>query len=186
MELFRRVKGLLEALRRHCHLVELTLAGEPGAGWADESARLAVTAGGTVVGALGLVRPRVSRAAGIEGTLVACAELELAGLAAHRSRENRYAALPELPESEFDLSVVVACSVPWDAVASAARGAHELVRAVTYLGEFSGGWVPDRHRSLTLRVTLRPRGTTLTAADIGAARSAALAALAERTGARLR
>ncbi|MCE7001944.1 phenylalanine--tRNA ligase subunit beta [Kibdelosporangium philippinense] len=184
--LFRRVKGLLEMLYRHCHVIELTLSGEPDEAWADPSARLAVSAGGVPVGALGLVRPRVCRAAGIEETLVACAELRLAGLSAHRSRDNRYAALPELPESDFDLSVVVADSVPWQTVEAVVLQGHELVSAVSYIGEYNGSWVPSGHRSLTLRVILRPRGTTLTAADIGVARAQVLEALAEQTGARLR
>jgi hypothetical protein len=33
----------------------------------------------------------------------------------HRSRENRFEAVPELPETDFDLSVVVADDVPWAA-----------------------------------------------------------------------
>lgn len=186
VELFRRVKGLLEMLRRHCHLVELSMSGDAEVAWADPSARLAVSAGGVDVGTLALVRPRVRRAAGIEDAQVACAEIRLAGLTAHRSRANRYAELPELPESEFDLSVVVADGVPWESVEAVVLGAHKHVSAATYQGEYRGSWVPDGHRSLTLRVTLRPTSATLTAEEIGSARADVLDALGRETGARLR
>ncbi|MFB9236018.1 phenylalanine--tRNA ligase beta subunit-related protein [Plantactinospora siamensis] len=225
--LFRTATGLLELLRRRCHLRELDAtgpapaardaaldgardgaldgardadpdgardadpddacdAGPGGPAWADRAARLAIRAGGRRVGTLGLVTPRARRLAGIEDTQVALLELDLGGLSAHPSRENRYRPLPELPGAEFDLSVVLADAVGWARVADVAAGAHPLVEAVRYLDEFRGSWVPPGHRSVSLRVGLRAAGSTLTADDIGAARAAVLAALTDRLAARLR
>ncbi|WP_406630359.1 hypothetical protein [Amycolatopsis sp. WGS_07] len=183
--LFRRAKGLAELLRRHCHLTALDLSGTPGPAWTDESARLAIHADGRPVGALALVRPSILRTAGIDRGAVACVELDLDALRTHPSRENRYDPVGDLPESDFDLSVLAADTVPWTQVADAAAQAHPLVRRVAYVGEYRGSPIPPEHRSLTLRVTLRPHSATLTTGEIAAARSEVLAAL-ERAGARLR
>jgi phenylalanyl-tRNA synthetase beta chain len=147
---------------------------------------LVIRAKGAPVGILALLAPRSRRMAGIDGVQVACAAVDLGRLTAFRSRENRFEPLPELPETEFDLSVVVADDIPWSQVSATAHDAHELVSAVSYLDEYRGSWVPAEHRSLSLRVTLRPRDTTLTAAIIGAARDAVVDRLARDLDAHLR
>ncbi|WP_116205929.1 hypothetical protein [Amycolatopsis circi] len=181
VELFRRAKGLADLIRRYCHLTALDLSGTPAQPWTDPSARLAIRPGGT----LALVRPSVLRAAGIDRGAIACVELDLDALRTHPSRENRYAPVGDLPESDFDLSVLAADTVPWSLVADTATHAHALVQRVDYVGEYRGSRIPADHRSLTLRVTLRPQSTTLTASEIAATRSTVLAAL-DRAGARLR
>lgn len=183
--LFRRAKGLAELIRRYCHLTALDLSGTPDLAWTDQSARLACHADGRPVGALALVRPSVLRAAGIDRGAIACVELDLDALRTHPSRENRYTPVGDLPESDFDLSVLAADTVPWSLVADTTTHAHDLIQRVAYVGEYRGSGIPADHRSLTLRVTLRPRSTTLTADEIATARSEVLAAL-ERAGARLR
>lgn len=185
-ELFRRAKGLLAMVRRHCHILDLTLEGDADAAWADGSARLGIRADGRSIGTVALLTPRTRRLAGIEGVQVAYAELDLRHLTAHRSRENRFEALPELPETDFDLSVVVADDVPWAAVEKAVTGVDKLISAITYVDEYRGSWVPDGHRSLTLRVVLRPTDTTLTADVIGAVRTRVIDILGQEVGAHLR
>jgi phenylalanyl-tRNA synthetase beta chain len=184
--LFGQAKGLLEMLRRFAHLTDLQVTAGPTAAWADPSGRGAVTADGAAVGTVGLLTSRTKRLAGITADQVACVEVDLAGLALRPSRDNKFQPLPELPEADFDLSVVVADSAPWDTIAQAATGAHPLVHRVGFVDEFRGSWVPDGHRSLSLRVTLRPTGTTLDAQTIATARTAVLQALKEATGAYLR
>ena len=191
VELFRRAKGLLEMVRRRCHLTDLTLGGDTdvawaGVGWADPSARLAITAHGQRVGALAVLTPKAKRLAGITAEQVVCAELGLDTLTVHTSRENRFTPLPDLPEADFDLSVVVADDVPWTPIERAAHDAHDLVSVVSYVDEFRGSWVPPDHRSLTMRITLRPTDTTLTADVIQDARNGVLDALGSRFAAHLR
>jgi phenylalanyl-tRNA synthetase beta chain len=186
IELFRRAKGILVMMRRYCHIVELSFDDEAGAVWADPSARLGLRAGGRQVGTLALLTPRTRRLAGIEGVQVAYAEIDLRHLDVHRSRENRFDAVPDLPETDFDLSVVVADDVPWAAVERVAGGVDKLIREVSYVDEYRGSWVPDGHRSLTLRVVLRPTEATLTAEETGVIRTSTLAALSQELGAHLR
>jgi len=184
--LFRRAKGLLEMVRRYCHLTELTLSGDADAPWADRTARVAITVNGDRIGTLALLTASTRRLAGIASTHVAFAELDLDKLTAHKSRNNQFTPLPELPEAQFDLSVVVRDDVPWAMVEAMASGAHELVSDVSYVDEFRGSWVPQGQRSLSMRITLRPKETTLTAEVIRAARAAVLMVLEREIGAHLR
>ncbi|MBV9143223.1 MAG: phenylalanine--tRNA ligase subunit beta [Pseudonocardiales bacterium] len=184
--LFQRAKGVLEMLRRHTHLTNLQFTDASTAPWADRSARLAVTAGGTQIGTLGLLTQRCRRLAGIDTVQVACFELDLDGLSVHESRENRYEPVPELPDADFDLSFIVADSIRWTTIQATVAGANGLIHRVTFVDEFRSAWVPEHHRSVTLRVTLRPQDATLTGDMIAAARSEAIAVLERELGARLR
>lgn len=146
-----------------------------------------MAAGGVDVGAVGLLATRCRRLAEIADVHVACFELDIDHLSAHPSRENRYQPIPELPESDFDLSVVVSDDVSWSQLSSAITSdVHELIHRVSFVDEFRGAWVPAGHKSVTLRITLRPTTTTLTAEHIGEARREAIATLKQQFGARLR
>ncbi len=184
--LFRRAQGVLEMLRRHCHLTDLQFTDETDAPWADQYARVGVTANGGPAGALGLLTTRCRRLAGIEAVQVACFELDLGKVTAHESRENRYEPVPELPDADFDLSVIVADNIRWNRIHETVANADELIHRVTFIDEFRGTWVPVGHRSVTLRVTLRPKETTLTAEVIASARAQAIAALERGLDAHLR
>lgn len=184
--LFRRAQSLLAMVRRHCHIVDLTVAGETDAAWADQSARVGVRAGDRQVGTLALLAPRVLRVAGIDGVQVAYTEIDLRHLRAHTSRDNRFEPLSEFPETDFDLSVVVPDEVPWEHVERTVSGLDKLIRSVTHVDDFRGSWVPAGHRSLTLRVVLRPTDGTLTADMIETVRSRVLSTLAQELGAHMR
>ena len=82
--------------------------------------------------------------------------------------------------------MVVSDDVPWEAVERVAGGAGKLIHEVSYVDEYRGSWVPEGHRSLTLRVVLRPTEATLTAEETGVIRNLVLAALSQELGAHLR
>ena len=65
-------------------------------------------------------------------------------------------------------------------------GVDKLIRGVSYVDEYRGSWVPEGHRSLTLRVVLRPTEATLTAEETGVIRTSTLTALSQELGAHLR
>ena len=67
-----------------------------------------------------------------------------------------------------------------------ASGVDKLISEVSYVDEYRGSWVPERHRSLTLRLVVRPTEATLTAEEIGMIRNRTLAALSQEVGAHLR
>jgi phenylalanyl-tRNA synthetase beta chain len=186
--LFLRAKGVFEMLRRHTHVVDLVFVelddDEPT--WADRQARLGLMSAGRQIGTLGLLSTRCKRLSGIEHGQVAAFELDLGGLQLQPTRDNAYRPVSDLPESDFDLSVVVAAETTWAAIETSALSAGGPVDRAMYVGEFRGSWVPEGHKSTTVRVTLRPQGSTLTADDIASNREAVLEALSRDIGAYLR
>jgi phenylalanyl-tRNA synthetase beta chain len=153
---------LLDMLRRHCFLTELTIAGPTNAAWADPAARVGVRIDGAQIGSLALLRPWVLRQAGIEDVQVAYAEFDLTPITAHRSRENQFAAIPDLPESSFDLSVVLDDIVTWGMLQEVVGKADPLIASLEYIGEYRPSSLSEGQRSLTLRLTRQPRDVTLT------------------------
>lgn len=185
--LFRQAKGVLEMLHHQCHLRNLRFTEACDAAWADRLTRLGITANGVGVGALGLLSTPCRRLAGLLDVQVACFELDLEHLTAYPSRENRNEPISEFPESEFDLSVVVPDNVPWNQISSTiGGGVNDLIHRVSFVDEFRGSWVPDAHKSVTVRITLRPKVATLTAEHIGDVRGEVIRVLQQRFGAYLR
>lgn len=186
VDLFRRLKGIIETVSRRSHLVDLAFGGDPDAVWADPSARLGIRAGDKEAGTLALLTPRLRRQVGIDHVQVAYAEIDLGSLEAHPSRENRFEQVPELPSTGFDLSLVVADAVTWAQVERVTATVDDLISEVGYVGEYRGSWVPGAHRSLSLRVVLQPSQTTLTAERVGTIRTKVLEVLERELGARPR
>jgi len=163
--------------------VELTVrAGERAPWHPGRCAELLV--GGTVVGYAGELHPRV------------CAALELPARSC--AMELDVDALPPAgvpvapPISAFppvlvDLALVVTEEVPAAEVAAAVReGAGELVEHVRLFDVYTGAPVPAGSKSLAFALTLRAADRTLTGEEANAARDAALALAAQRTGAVVR
>jgi phenylalanyl-tRNA synthetase beta chain len=187
---FRRLRAVVEAMKEHGRVVSLELGGDCTEAWADASARVGLVADGVRVGAMGLVRPYVLRALDVPaGVQVGHLSVRVAGLRVHESRDNAFVAVPELPDSWFDLSVLVETRAAWADVESAVLGVDD-VTTVEYLGDYRGDyrgtWVPEGRKSLSLRVTLTPTERTFSADDITQRRQAAIAALTASVGASLR
>lgn len=189
-ELFLQAKGILEMLARTCRVANLSLerpaANTSTPAWADRNVRISLTADGRPVGTLALLSTRCCRRADIDGVYVACFELDLGHLTMHVTRENMYRPISEWPESDFDLSVVVPEETSWAQTSASALSAAGLVNRVDFVSEFRGSWVPEGHKSVTLRVTLRPESATLTSEDIATARADVLAALTRDLDAQIR
>ena len=183
---FLQAKGVVDMLRKHAHLTDLRFqTTADSAAWADQSARLSLVANDRRVGTLGLLANRPRRVADIQAH-VACFELDVDLLTAHASRDNHYQPVPDFPDADFDLTVVVADNVPWHDLDATTKSADRLVHSTTFIDEFRGFWVPEDHRAVTMRVTLRPSTSTLTPDQIATARQSILTALHDQHGAWLR
>jgi len=163
--------------------VQLTVrAGERAPWHPGRCAELLV--GGTVVGYAGELHPRVCAALDLPARTCAM-ELDVDALPA--------AGVPVAPPiSTFppvlvDLALVVTEEVPAAEVAAAVReGAGELVEHVRLFDVYTGAPVPAGSKSLAFALTLRAADRTLTGEEANAARDAALALAAQRTGAVVR
>ena len=141
-----------------------------------------------LAGHAGELHPRVIAAYGLPPRTSAF-ELDFAVLAAAAAASEpvRGPALPAYPLATQDVALVVPHEVPAAAVAAALQaGAGELLEEVRLFDVYTGAQLGDGRKSLAYTLRLRAADRTLTAAEATAARDAAVAEAARRTGAVLR
>jgi phenylalanyl-tRNA synthetase beta chain len=148
-----------------------------------------VTAGGTIVGAVGEVDPAVSADFGLSGR-VGWLEVDLGLLGDHAlvpRRSEEATPVSRYPSSDIDLAFVVDDAVPASQVAEVLVGAGgELLESVQLFDVFRGESLGASHRSLAYRLRFCALDRTLTDAEVGELRLACIAAAEREVGAVLR
>ncbi|HTZ23368.1 MAG TPA: phenylalanine--tRNA ligase subunit beta, partial [Streptosporangiaceae bacterium] len=150
----------------------------------------AVTADGTgqehqwLAGHAGELHPRVIEAYGLPPRTCAF-ELDFGVLAtAAAAAVVRGPALSPYPPATQDVALVVAAEVPAADVTAALRdGAGDLLEDVRLFDVYTGAQLGDGRKSLAYTLRFRAPDRTLTAAEVTAARDAAVAEAGRRTGA---
>ena len=141
-----------------------------------------------LAGHAGELHPRVIAAYGLPPRTSAF-ELDFAVLAAAAAAADpvRGPALPAYPLATQDVALVVPEEVPAaEVVAALTAGAGELLEDVRLFDVYTGAQLGEGRKSLAYTLRLRAPDRTLTAAEATAARDAAVAEAARRTGAVLR
>ena len=141
-----------------------------------------------LAGYAGELHPRVVAAFGLPERTCAF-ELDLAVIAAAAEAVGpvRGPALSAYPLATQDIALVVAADVPAaDVAAALTDGAGELLEDVRLFDVYTGAQLGAGNKSLAYTLRLRAPDRTLTAAEATAARDAAVAEAARRTGAVLR
>ena len=142
-----------------------------------------LVAGGTVIGHAGELHPRVCQAYGVPPR-TAVAEISLDRLMELATDVVPGPTFSTYPVAKEDVALVVDDSVPAAAVEDALReGAGELLESVRLFDVYTGEQVGSGRRSLAFALRFRAPDRTLTDAETTAAREAAVALAAERTGA---
>ncbi|MDO7869650.1 phenylalanine--tRNA ligase subunit beta [Nocardioides jiangxiensis] len=142
----------------------------------------ALSVGGAVIGHAGELHPKVCKAYGLPARSAA-AELDLDVLLQHATSPTapRFSSYPVAKE---DVALVVDATVPSAAVEAALReGAGELLESIRLFDVFTGEQVGEGKKSLAFALRFRAADRTLAEGESGAARDAAVALAAERTGA---
>jgi phenylalanyl-tRNA synthetase beta chain len=141
-----------------------------------------------LAGHAGELHPRVIAAYGLPSRTSAF-ELDFAVLAAAAAAAGpvRGPSLPAYPLATQDVALVVPDEVPAaEVVAALKAGAGELLEDVRLFDVYTGAQLGEGRKSLAYTLRLRAPDRTLTAAEATAARDAAVAEAARRTGAVLR
>jgi len=141
-----------------------------------------------LAGYAGELHPRVVAAFGLPERTCAF-ELDLAVItaAAEVAGPVRGPALSAYPLATQDIALMVADDVPAaDVAAALTAGAGELLEDVRLFDVYTGAQLGAGNKSLAYTLRLRAPDRTLTAAEVTAARDAAVAEAARRTGAVLR
>ena len=136
-----------------------------------------------LVGHAGELHPQVCRAVGVPRR-TAAVELDLDVLMALAPEVVGGPAFSTYPVAKEDVALVVADEVTVAAVEAALRdGAGELLESVRLFDVYTGTQVGEGRKSLAFALRFRATDRTLTEAETGAARDAAVAVAAQRCGA---
>ena len=142
-----------------------------------------LTVAGAVVGHAGELHPRVCAAFGLP--VRSCAvEVDLDQLLAAAPDPVPAPDFSTYPVAKEDVALVVADDLPAGEVAATLReGAGELLESVRLFDVYTGAQIGEGRRSLAFALRFRAPDRTLTEAETGAARDAAVALAAKRLGA---
>ena len=142
-----------------------------------------LSVGGDVVGHAGEVHPTVCHAFGLPKRTVA-AEVDLDVLIERAVHLRKAPSFSSYPVAKEDVALVVDASVPAAAVEAALReGAGELLESIRLFDVYTGDQVGEGKKSLAYALRFRAPDRTLKEGEAAAARDAAVALAAERTGA---
>jgi len=142
-----------------------------------------VSVGDAVIGHAGELHPKVCQAYGVPARTVA-AELDLDRLLEQAPDAVVAPSYSDFPLAKEDVALVVDDSVPAGDVEAALRdGAGDLLESIRLFDVFTGEQIGEGKKSLAFALRFRAPDRTLTEDETAAARDAAVAAAAERTGA---
>jgi phenylalanyl-tRNA synthetase beta chain len=143
----------------------------------------ALVVAGEAIGHAGELHPRVCRALGVPARTAAL-ELDLDALMSAAPEVVAGPDFSTLPVAKEDVALVVDDAVAAGEVEAALReGAGDLLESVRLFDVYTGAQVGQGRKSLAFALRFRAPDRTLTEAETGAARDAAVAAAARRCGA---
>jgi phenylalanyl-tRNA synthetase beta chain len=138
---------------------------------------------GEGIGFAGELHPEVCRAFGLPARSAA-AEIDLDALIAAAPATGDIPVISAFPVAKEDVALIVDEDVPAATVESALRtGAGALLESISLFDVYTGPQVGKGKKSLAYALRFRAPDRTLTDAEAAAARDAAVAVAAERTGA---
>lgn len=141
---------------------------------------------GRPVGHAGELHPRVVEAYGLPSRTSAM-ELDLDRIEAESTGPVQAPSVAAYPVATLDVALVVPTDVPAAHVEAALRdGAGDLLESVRLFDIYTGAQVGEGYHSLAYALRFRAPDRTLTVAEATAARDAAVAEAARRTGAVMR
>ncbi len=142
--------------------------------------------GGVSIGYAGELHPRVCKALGVPAR-TAVAEIDLSALLAQAVTVVPAPDFSTYPVAKEDVALLVAEDVPAEDLARTLReGAGPLCESVRLFDVYTGEQVGAGRKSLAFALRFRAPDRTLTEAETGAARDAAVALAVERHGAEQR
>ena len=187
--IFRRAKGMLEALPRHVHIEPLTFRKTEKPVWADDVLWLNIEHGGVPAGNLALAAKKTSLDCGIKNSAVMLFELDIDSLKPFPSRTNKFTHIPEYPMTDYDISMLFDISVKWEeilAVITGKKNPDDLLRDVSYVDEYRGRQIPEGKKSVTIRLVIGSLKKTLTSNEIESCANSIIKRLGKTLGAEIR
>ncbi|MEY4744774.1 MAG: hypothetical protein RL272_719 [Candidatus Parcubacteria bacterium] len=184
-ELFREVKGLLEA---YCptvgaHWIGLQRAADQPLWHPGRSVRIVVE--GETFGMMGEIHPKVLAAFGIDRR-VAVLDFDLAVLLARCGLSKQYVPIPLFPPVKRDLALVVGERVEYGDLEGSLKNGSPLLKGAELFDIYRGASLGEGKKSLAVHLTFATPERTLTAEEIDAEVARMTKDLQEKYGAAVR
>jgi len=187
--LFRKAKGVVEAIPRYVHIEPFVLEKVEKPVWADDVIWLNISHSGGQIGNLALLSKKASLDCGIRNNAVMLFEIDVDSLKPYPSRTNEFTRIPEYPMTDYDISIVVDLPVKWEEVykvIAEKKGPDSLLRDVSFVEEYKGRQIPEGKKSVTIRLTIGSLVKTLTSEEIESSANAIVKRLKKAFGAEVR
>ncbi len=188
-QLFRRAKGIIEAMPGYVHMEPLTFDKLEKPVWADGVVWLNIMHQGERVGNLALLSKKASLDCGIDNSAVLLFEFNMDTLQTHPSRTNEFDHLPEYPLVDYDISILFDSSVKWEEIQNVIvgkAGADDLIQDVSFVDEYRGKQIPENKKSVTFRLVIGSLNKTLTSEEIDSKANTIIKRLKKSLGGELR
>jgi phenylalanyl-tRNA synthetase beta chain len=187
--LFRRAKGVLEAMPRmvHAHPFEFRKEAKPY--WADEVVWLNLYHENQSIGDLALLSKKAALRLGLKSGSAVVFELDVDSILPYPSRSNAYKKIPEYPAADYDVSMLFDSFAKWEDVLKVIREDPQnadLLRDVIFIEEYRGKQIPEGKKSISFRLVIGSLTETLASKEIDALASSIISRLAKSFGATLR
>jgi len=188
--LFRKAKGIVEALPGFLHLEPLFMEQKEAPIWADPVVWLNIISNeGIHIGILALLSKKAAVACGIKNNSVMLLELDIDALKPLPSRSNTIVPVAEYPQTEYDLSLLFDVAIRWQQIHDVVKGCRDpesLLKGFAFVDEYQGSQVPEGNKSITLRLIIGSNRKTLTSGEIESFCNNIVASLIRTLGAQLR
>ena len=187
--LFRKAKGILEAMPYYVHIEPITFENAEKPVWADNVVWLNIIHNSKRVGNLALISKKVLLDCGIKKSAVMVFEFDIDSLKPYPSRTNKFAHLSEYPMNEYDISLLFDLSVKWNEIFESITSKHDpddLLRGVSFVDEYKGPQIPVEKKSITFKLLIGSLSKTLTSGEIENYTGSIINQLIKKHGAQLR
>jgi phenylalanyl-tRNA synthetase beta chain len=188
-QLFRKAKGVIEALPRYVHVQPIAFDKIEKPVWADDVLWLNIIHNGERIGNLALLSKKVSLDCGIKNSAVMLFEFDIDSIKPYPSRTNKFKHLPEYPMIDYDLSLLFDLQVKWEEIYKVITGKNvsdDLLQDVSFVDEYRGHQIQNGKKSVTLILLKKKKKKTLTSEEIESCANAIVKRLNKTLGAELR
>ncbi len=182
----RDLRGAMEAVVRKIDIDEqLSTVQRDSAGFA-EGAACDVKLGDEVIGAMGVISPKVQDYYGLEKA-VAAAAIRFDAILARAGKVKTYSAISKFPAIQRDLSVIVDETVTWQQIVETISLVDQPLReSVQYVTTYRGKPIAAGRKSVTLNLVYRSGEGTLRGEQVDEAVAQILKTLGEKHAAEIR
>lgn len=185
--LFRKAKGIIEAMPRYTHIETITFEKNEKPSWADDTVWLNINHNNKLIGNLALLSKKAALNCGIKNSNVIFFEINIDDLKSFSSRTNKFVSIPEYPMTKYDLSLLLDLSVKWDEIYNTIiNNDFDMIHDLSFVDEYRGEQVPNGKKSITLRLVIGSLDKTLTSDEIENCATTVVNRLKKKLGAELR